>query len=134
MLRRIKRSLRMADLCLFGRRRPARVASYLDRRQYDRSPVEMPITIQSAAFDGEHATLADPEASEFLAMTRDVSLRGVGFLHDDPFEGHYAVVTFDLLDGRPASLLLEVRWSNVPRLGSYMSGGRFLGIVDVPKS
>lgn len=102
----------------------------LDRRYEDRSPLEMPIYVVPAVFDGRYAELIEGGATEMLAMTRDVSLRGVGFLHDEPLEGNHAVITWDLLDGRPVSLLLVVRWSNIERNGSYMSGGRFLGITE----
>ena len=132
LLRRIKRSVRLADLFLFGRRNPARTLDYLDRRECVRSPVEMPIYVTPAVFDGRHVESLGDGVSEILAITRDVSLRGIGFTHDEPFEGDYAVVTFDLMDGDAVSLLLEVRWSNIERGYSYMSGGRFLGITETP--
>lgn len=131
MLRRIRHSQRLADLNLFGRRTPARMLEYVDRRDLDRSPVQMPIYVTPATFDGRHVEPLEDGECEMLAVTKDVSLRGVGFTHDEPFEADYAIVTFDLMDGDPVSLLLEIRWSNLER-GSYMSGGRFLGITESP--
>ena len=132
MLRRIKYSVRLADLALFGRRNPERMADYLDRRHHDRSPVEIPVYVLPVEFDGWHAARIEGADTELLAMTKDVSLRGIGLLHDELLEGNHAVVTIDVLDGRPASLLLEIRWSNIERRGTYMSGGRFLGVSDSP--
>ncbi|NIL96430.1 MAG: hypothetical protein GTO53_03415, partial [Planctomycetales bacterium] len=66
------------------------------------------------------------------AITKDVSLRGVGFTHELLFEGDYALVTFDLMDVGPVSLLVEIRWSNRERGPTYMTGGRFVGIPVLP--
>ena len=65
-----------------------------------------------------------------LAVTKDVSLRGIGFTHDEPLEAQHLLVTFDLLNEESAWLLLEIRWANRGEFSSYMSGGRFLGIVE----
>lgn len=127
ILRRLKYSVRLIDFCLFGRRKSARMLEYVERRERDRSRLEMPIYVMPAAFDGQHI---EPLEDVMLAVTRDVSLRGIGFTHDEPLEAEYAVVTFDLMDGDSVSLLLEVRWSNLERAYSYMSGGRFLGITE----
>ena len=51
---------------------------------------------------------------------------------DEPFRADYAIVTFNLLDEDSVSLLLEVRWSNLERCNSYLSGGRFWGITETP--
>ena len=132
ILRRIRHSQRLADLNLFGRRTPARMLDYIERRDRDRSPVQMLIYVTPAAFDGRNVEPLEDGECEMLAVTRDVSLRGVGFTHDEPFQAHYAIVTFDLLDEDAVSLLLEVRWSNLESDNLYMSGGRFLGITETP--
>lgn len=133
LLRRIKHSVRLADLSLFGRRNPVQMLDYLERRHRERSPVEMPIYVTPAAFDGLHTRICEGVEREMLAITKDVSLRGIGFRHDELLEGHYAIVMFDVMDCMPASLLLEIRWSNLERDDSLMSGGRFLGIVECPE-
>lgn len=133
LLKRIKRSARLAELPLFGRRNPAQMLRYLDRRLRDRSPVEIPIYVTPAAFDGWHVKPCDNVEREILAITKDVSLRGVGFRHDELLEGHYAIVVFDLIDDLPVSLLLEIRWLNLQRTDFYLSGGRFIGITECPE-
>ena len=130
LLRRIRHSQRLADINLFGRRTPARMLEYVERRDRDRGPVQMPIYVTPAAFDGRHVEPLEDGESVMLAVTTDVSLRGVGFTHDEPFQADYAIVTFDLLNEDPVSLLLEVRWSNLERCNSYLSGGGFLGITE----
>ncbi len=80
------------------------------------------------------------EADAILAITRDISLRGIAFTHDDQFEGAYAIVLFDDINEQSVSLLLEVQWSNIEQDDyscecgcCYMSGGRFFGITDSPR-
>jgi hypothetical protein len=91
----------------------------------------MPIHVTPVTFDGWQAEPAR-DAALLSAVTRDVSLRGVGFMHEAPLRGHYAIVTFDLMDDSPVSLLLEVRWSNVRSGDARMSGGMFLAVADTP--
>ena len=134
VIRRVKRSERLADLCLFGRRNPVQMLEYLDRRNCYRSRVEIPIHIVPAAFDGASAASTGSGEQEMWAVTRDVSRKGIGFAHAPPLEGEYAVISVDLQDGHPLSLLVEIRWSNVPRQGRYMSGGRFVGIAAETKA
>ena len=130
VLRRIRHSQQLVDLCLFGRRKPARMLKYVDRRSRERMPVQMPIYVTAVDFDGNYAVVYENTACERLAFTKDVSLRGIGFTHDEPLEANYAIVTFDLLDAPAVSLLLEVRWSNLERGHCYMSGGRFFGVAQ----
>ncbi len=130
-LKRIRRCDRLAPLNLFGRRNPARMLDYLDRRACDRPAVRRPVYVIPATFNGKYVETLETDAT--FAITRDISLRGIGFTHDDQFEAAYAVVIFDDINEEPVSLLLEVRWSNLEQDDySYMSGGKFLGIIDSP--
>ena len=105
---------------------------YIERRTSDRSRQQMTIYVTPAVFDGSYVEPLEDGENVMLAVTKDVSLRGVGFTHDEPFQADYAIVTFDLLNEDPVSLLLEVRWSNPQRCNLYMSGGIFLGITETP--
>jgi len=93
----------------------------------------MPIYVTPAAFDGMCVEPLEDRENVMLAVTKDVSLRGVGFTHDEPFLADYAIVTFDLSGEGPVSLLLEIRWSNLRRDYAYMSGGTFLGVTETPE-
>ena len=133
ILQRIRQSDRLAPFNLFGRRSPVRMLDYLERRAMDRQSVQIPIYVTAAQFDGRYAELLAFDNAEFLAITRDVSLRGIGFTHDEPFDADYAIVTLDVFDAQSVSLLLEIRWSNLEqRCSEYMSGGRFVGITQTP--
>ena len=105
---------------------------YIEHRNCVRGPVRMPVYVTPVAFDGRHAQPLEHDGRSMLAVTRDLSLRGIGFTHDEPLHEAYAVVTFDLLDDPPVSVLLEVHWSNLQRGRAYMSGGRFLAVSENP--
>ena len=129
-LKQFRRSQRLADLGPFGRRTAARTLEYVEHRSHRRMPVQMPIYVTPATFDGKYAESLEGAESEMLAVTKNVSLRGIGFTHDEPLESDYAIITFDLLEDKSVSLLLHVRWSQ-PEWGySYMSGGTFVGIIE----
>ncbi|NIP87326.1 MAG: hypothetical protein GTO03_17935 [Planctomycetales bacterium] len=128
VLRQIRQSEHLASHCLFGRRTEARLLDHVERRVAQRAPLELPIYVTVADYDGRDAVVWEIEGGEALAITKDVSLRGVGFTHEEPFEGDYALVTFELLDAEPISLLVEMRWTNLVRGRLYLSGGRFVGI------
>ncbi|HUS40349.1 MAG TPA: hypothetical protein VMX74_12910 [Pirellulales bacterium] len=130
-LHKIRKNEDLADVFLFGRRTTARNLDFVERRAADREPVQLPIYVTSVSFDGKQVEVPPDSQAEILAITKDVSLRGIGFTHDEPFEGEFAIVTFDMIDATPVSLLLDVRWSNLEWGYAYMSGGRFLGIVEV---
>ena len=130
LLQRVRQSVRQADSSLFGRPSQDRMLEYVERRGRGRSATTTPIYVTPAVFDGRDVEPLEAGACGMLAVTNDVSLRGVGFTHDEPFEADYAIVTFDLMDGPSVTLLLEVRWANLKRGYSYMSGDRFLGITE----
>lgn len=130
LLRRIRANEQLAELLLFGRKNPARLHDRIERRSRFRSSVQIPIYVMPVLFDGKHAETR-PECEEMQVLTRDVSLRGVGFTHDEPLDTEFAAVTFDLFDSDPVTLLLELRWSNQRNgAGALMSGGTFCGIAS----
>jgi hypothetical protein len=119
----------LVALNLFDRRKSVQTLDYLERRTSNRASVELPIYVTPVDFDGHHTQNVE-QAECMLAVTKDVNLKGIGFTHDEPFEGHYAIVTFDLLENNSVALLLEVRWSNRKSGVSQMRGGIFLGVVE----
>lgn len=129
-LKQIRHSQRLANLCLFGRRASARMLESVEHRSRDRMPVQMPIYVTPATFDGKYAESQEGAESEMLAVMKGVSLRGIGFTHDEPLEADYVIITFDVLEDKTVSLLLDVRWSQPEWDYSYVSGGRFVGIIE----
>ena len=129
-LKTVRESYHFTNLCLFGRRNPTRVLEYFERRSYDRSAIEMPLYVTPVTFDGQVARVDEGDPCDLFAMSKEVSLRGVGFTHDHSFEAEYAVVAFDLLESAEVALLLDIRWLNLVQGDVYMSGGRFIGIAE----
>lgn len=130
LLRRLRHAARTEGVELFGRRIPQSKRWAGERRSHERTSLEWPIRIQPVAYDGKNAVGLAGAGGILLGTTRDVSLRGVGFTHDEPLVGDYAVVFFHGRRGDEVSLLLEIRWSNNENGGLYLSGGRFEGMVE----
>lgn len=128
VISRVKRSDLLADLVLFGRRSPVPA---LDAPGAPRvcSTTQMPVRVIPVTLDKRQADRVERVDDELFALATYISRRELDFLHDEPFIGDFAVVTADLPDGGPVSLLLEIRWST-RRPHTHLSGGRFVGIAD----
>lgn len=100
-----------------------------DRRSYERFCLQVPFYVTPVAFDGERVEVLDDGSSAVPALTRDLTMRGVGFTHQQLLFGDYAVIECPFLDRDHAALLLAFRWSNIRNNGSYMSGGRFEALL-----
>ena len=111
------------------------VLEWGERRACDRSPVETAVYVSPVVLKGNHLEIPERDRS-IIAYTKDISRAGVGFTHDEPLPTQHAVVTFDLIDEEPLSLLIEITWSrydsNHPYLGGYVSGGTFLAVTETP--
>lgn len=118
-----------ADLGAFRRRQSVPGSpNCIERRAVARTSVQIPILVTAVSLDDQAVRYR--RNSALLAVSRDLSMRGIGFTHDAPLTGKYAIVTFDLQNGNTASVLLEVCWSTQQRGQFYLSGGRFQGIVQ----
>jgi len=127
-MRRIREDEELADYLLVGRRTPLRMLEQAERRACGRYSLRIPFYMRPADFDGTHVTLREDQPV-MLAMSEDLSLRGVGFSHQEPLDSDYAIVQFDSLDGNAITLLLDVRWNNRKSGHWYLSGGRFVGVT-----
>ena len=132
VLRRVRNNDGLVTLHLFGRHTPEKMLDYVERRDSSRASVQMLVYLVPVTFDGQYADPIDHGKSSMIAVTRDISLRGIAFTHDESLHGDHAIVTFDLLDDSPVSLLLSVRWRNRRRGSAYFSGGRFLAVSETP--
>lgn len=112
---------------LSGRRR--KESDPWDRRSYERFCLKVHFYVTPVAFDGETIEVLDSSCSAVPAITRDLTIRGVGFTHHQLLFGDYAVVECPFLDRGKLALLLALRWSNLRDNGCYMSGGRFEAIL-----
>ena len=102
---------------------------YLERRASERSAAQFPIYYTQVDFDGD-AVFAEPAAENQLAFANDVSLRGIGFSHNQRIDGNYVLVSFQVIANEFLSILLELRWQNLSgNRQAYHSGGRFVGLA-----
>ncbi len=112
------------------------VLEWGERRASWRIPVETAVYLTPVVVEGNHLEMSRRDSS-IIAYTKDISVAGVGFTHDEPLQTQHAVVTFDLFDEQPLSLLMEITWSRYdseyPYLSSYVSGGKFLAVTETPE-
>jgi len=141
LLKRIRQYERFADLSLFKRRSPNQIERQDERRSSDRNPLCWPIQVMPVDFENGFIDYVECPLGEIHVYSQDVTLRGIGFLHNEPLQTSHAVVTVDLTDTDSISLLLEVRWTatgwDQPFMGCgkfLMTGGKFLGIVESPET
>ncbi len=121
----IQSSQRKADR-QFGQRISG-ISLWDDRRIQIRVPTQVPAYLRSAWRKGL-TVFADPDTSPQLAVTRDVSLEGLGFQHDVPPPRPMFLAEFDVFENEPLIVLIEVRWCRKTNDWSYQSGGRIAGV------
>jgi hypothetical protein len=73
-----------------------------DRRREHRFPLSMLVNVVPIGKTGR------PLASGFAAVTRDVSARGISFLHTGPVEAEYLFLRFPQASFHPQALVMEV--------------------------
>jgi hypothetical protein len=91
-----------------------------ERRAASRAPYFGPVAV------GLHGS----EFPQFSAFARDISPLGVGLLHIMPLECGEVVVTFRREGEPPLALRTQIMWCDDCGEGWYISGGRFLDVVD----
>jgi hypothetical protein len=70
--------------------------------------------------------LRDGRQQQLTAFSREISLAGVGLLHNMPLQRQEVIVTFLREHGGPISLRTEIVWCRPCGEGWYLSGGKFL--------
>jgi hypothetical protein len=99
-----------------------------DRRRDPRQPLQVPINLRPARLAGL-SILTDDTDAPFLAITSNISLGGVGFVHDEPLPARIFLAEFDVADEQPVCLLVEACWTARPFPHAYRSGGRIRGVA-----
>ena len=87
-----------------------------ERRAHERHPYFRPVLI----------TAHEPERKCFSAFSREVSLGGIGLLHNMPLDLGKFVVSIAHETNCAVNLPIEILWCRPCGEGWYMSGGRFL--------
>jgi len=93
-----------------------------DRRERERYEICLPFYL-TPFFQNE--TLRNcGEDRPFIAVTRDLSPRGIGFRCDEPVPLGHVIAEFDSQQTGCIKLLLEIRWRRRQSLHCYLAGAR----------
>ena len=124
-----QRSLRRILRCdAIARKLFGETPSTRERRREPRHEIQVPINLRPAHTRGLSIHAAG-DAPPFLALTSNISLGGLGFIHDEPFTAPTFLAEFDVAEAEPLILLVELRWTTEVQRFSYRSGGRIIGIA-----
>lgn len=105
-----------------------------ERRTSARIPLQVPICVTPVNLDAD-CVRADPRfADSIWAMTRDLSLKGIGFVHDRSFPYRNAIVTFEIPTQAPLSLVVAINWTRLYKNGKHRTGARFRSLIKTPES
>ncbi|MCA8995658.1 MAG: hypothetical protein KDA80_01690 [Planctomycetaceae bacterium] len=99
----------------------------IERRESPRIPVGIPFLLQPVRFAGRTA-YSDGDAP-MVAVTRDISNRGIGFQCDGHLACRHCLAEFDACDETVIQMILEVRWSKRESRFSTVAGTRIVGVV-----
>ena len=102
-----------------------------ERRAAARIVVQVPVTVMPAVVDEHGVWLQAWKTTPIRARSRDISLCGVGFTHATRLPRRHAVLSFILAAIEPICLVVEVAWSHRQPDGSYLSGSKILGLIDL---
>jgi len=99
-----------------------------DRRGATREVADIPFYV-SPQYEKTSRPLAGGDLP-MIAVTRDLSSRGVGFRCDMPLSGGQLIADFDAQAQGRIRFLLEVRWRRRESLHSYLVGARIVQLVE----
>lgn len=117
--------LAIADLVDQIIREAADLRNHRERRASIRHPYPELIRVTPADRRGE-------VIGESLSVVgKHLSLEGLGFFHTSPLPFKYVLADFELGKQR-FGLLLNLIWCRFLREGWYDSGGKFVGVVELP--
>ncbi|MGQ0636276.1 MAG: PilZ domain-containing protein [Planctomycetaceae bacterium] len=105
-----------------------------ERRGSARIPLQVPIRLTPVELIDGFVCLDEHVAQSINGLTRDLSLRGVGFTHAEPFPHKYAAVTFDVPTHCPLSLVVEIHWTRERGGAKHRSGAKFLALMETPEA
>lgn len=105
-----------------------------ERRASTRIPLQVPIQITPVEMQNGFVCLPEETADSIAGMTRDLSLKGVGFSHEAPVPAQFAVLTFGVPTNCPLSLVIEMNWTRKLKTGQHRSGARFKSLIETPES
>ena len=101
-------------------------------RAQRRIPIRRAILVTPVIMEGGTLWQPTPVPATVVAYTTDVSVKGIGFAHDEPLPTRHAIVTFDREDEEPVSLVVAIEWFDQQEGDWFRSGGRFIAATGTP--
>ncbi|WP_437191039.1 PilZ domain-containing protein [Planctomicrobium sp. SH527] len=92
----------------------------VDRRRDVREPLAIPFYLQPVQVLNEKQVETRGEST--LAVTRDLSLSGIGIQSDVPLDQRYYMAEFDCPKQNSVRFLVEIRWSQKKSSHNYQAG------------
>jgi hypothetical protein len=100
-----------------------------DRREEPRRKLCMPVDLIPIRIVNDQLIVVGDRVA---AVTHDLSSQGIGLRHDRPLTTRFAVAEFDVF-GEAVLLVIDARWTKREDEHSYVSGGRFVMVIDSSK-
>jgi hypothetical protein len=122
---RILKTRRLARV-RFGGHAPSE-RRFVDRRCEVRHPLQVPVYLRPAQVRGLSVS-CDESVEPLLGVTQNISLSGLGLVHDHPLPGPWFLAEFDVFDDEPLILLVQVRWTQELDPYAFRTGGRIAGL------
>ncbi len=116
LIDRIRSSYSAGCLRLTGEPLPESNNRRVDRR----SVIDIPFYLRPV--DAKGREILDEHAPAQLAVTRDLSPRGIGLQSDHPLKERYYVAEFDCPRYQSVRFLIEVRWQTRRSPHNYVAG------------
>lgn len=95
-------------------------------RRWHRAALDKPVVLTPLDEETE-LPVGDP----LIASGKDVSVRGISFLHIDPLPYCKVAVSFPDDQEIPTSVVTWLKWCRFTKEGLYQSGGRFVRMIDL---
>jgi hypothetical protein len=100
-----------------------------DRREEPRRKLCMPVDLIPIQIVDDQLIVVGERVA---AVTHDLSGQGIGLRHDRPLTTRFVVAEFDVF-GEPVLIVIDARWTKREDQLAYVSGGRFVMVIDSSK-
>lgn len=98
-----------------------------ERRREARVSLQLPVYLRPAIVRGL-TIVSDSVHEPLLAVTQNISLGGLGLVHDHPLPTSWFLAEFDVFQDEPLVLLVQSRWTREVEPWSFRTGGRIAGV------
>ena len=124
-----------ATVCQVPRSLNAEVATLLrrlnpvletDRRVQQRTPIPFLFELSPATAEPAEFTRRS------VVVGKDITERGIAFYHDQPLPYRRVLLSIDLPDECLVELEVDLLWCRFTSVGWYESGGRLVGVHNLP--